>query len=76
MYNNRERRRLWSSRPSHWVIASSLCDILIASFLAIDGLGMAPLSPGVIACTLGAAALFALLFDFVKFPLFRRLQIT
>jgi len=75
-YNNRERRRLWSSRPSHWVIASSLCDILIASTLAIGGLGMAPLSPAVIAGTLAAAALFALLFDLAKFPLFRRLQIT
>jgi len=75
-YNNRERRRLWSSRPSRWVIASSLCDILIASALAIGGVGMTPLPPWVIVSTLGAAAVFALLFDFVKFPLFRRLQIT
>ena len=26
-YNNRERRRLWSSRPSCWLIASSVADI-------------------------------------------------
>jgi H+-transporting ATPase len=75
-YNNRERRRLWSSVPSRWVIASSLCDILIASSLAVGGVAMTPLSPWVVAGTLGAAAVFALLFDFVKFPVFRRLQIT
>ena len=75
-YNNRERRRLWSSRPSRWVLASSICDILIASSLAIGGVAMAALSPWVVAATLGAAMVFALLLDLVKVPLFRRLQIT
>jgi H+-transporting ATPase len=75
-YNNRERRRLWSSRPSRWVLASSICDILIASSLAIGGVAMTALSPWVVAATLGAAMVFALLLDLVKVPLFRRLQIT
>jgi H+-transporting ATPase len=39
-YTNRERRRLWSSRPSSWLIASSLADLLIASTLAIGGIAM------------------------------------
>jgi H+-transporting ATPase len=32
-YANRERRRLWSSRPSFWLVkpCSSVADILIAS---------------------------------------------
>ena len=42
-YNNRERRRLWSSRPSLWLAASSLADILIAAALALTGIAMAPL---------------------------------
>jgi H+-transporting ATPase len=75
-YNNRERRRLWSSRPSRWVIVSSICDILIAASLAIGGVAMTAVSPWVVAATLGAAMVFALLIDLVKVPLFRRLQIT
>src|SRR5208283_4077738 len=36
-YTNRERQRLWSSRPSAWVIVSSLGDLAIASALAAGG---------------------------------------
>ena len=36
-YAIRERRRLWSSRPSFWLGVSSVADILIASTLAICG---------------------------------------
>ena len=43
MYTNRERRHLWSSRPSVWVIVSSISDLLIASTLAIAGIAMAAL---------------------------------
>jgi H+-transporting ATPase len=74
-YNNRARGRLWSSGPSRWVIASSVCDILIASSLAIAGIAMAALSPWMVLATLGAAAVFALAFDFVKVPVFRRLRL-
>ena len=38
MYTNRERRHLWSSRPSFWVIVSSIADLLIAMTLAIGGI--------------------------------------
>jgi H+-transporting ATPase len=74
-YNNRERRRLWSSRPSSWLIASSVADISIAAILAISGIAMAPLPVGVVAGMLGGAAVFAFLMDFVKFPVFQRLGI-
>src|SRR5580658_6805140 len=33
MYTNRERRHLWSSRPSVWVNVSSVADLMIASTL-------------------------------------------
>lgn len=58
------------------MLASSICDILIAASLAIGGVAMSPLAPWVVLSTLGAAAVFALLFDLVKFPVFRALQIT
>jgi H+-transporting ATPase len=75
-YTNRERRRLWSSRPSYWLAASSVADILIAAVLAIGGIAMAPLPALVVTAVLAAAMAFAVVLDFVKVPLFRRLQIT
>jgi len=75
-YTNRERRRLWASRPSYWLAASSVADILIAAILAVGGIAMAPLPALVVAAVLAAATAFAVVLDFVKVPLFRRLQIT
>jgi H+-transporting ATPase len=75
-YTNRERRHLWSSRPSIWLLVSSVADLLIASTLAVGGIGMAPLPGWVVACTLAAAATFAILLDLVKVPVFRRLGIS
>ncbi|MGB6537356.1 MAG: HAD-IC family P-type ATPase [Xanthobacteraceae bacterium] len=75
-YTNRERRHLWSSRPSIWLVVSSVADLLIASTLAVGGIAMMPLPPWIVAGTLAAAAIFAVILDFVKVPAFRRLGIT
>jgi H+-transporting ATPase len=76
MYINRERRHLWSSRPSIWLVVSSVADLLIASTLAIGGIAMTPLPAWIVAGTLAAAAVFAGILDFVKVPVFHRLGIT
>ena len=75
-YTNRERRRIWSSRPSSWLIVSSLTDILIASTLAIGGIAMTPLPTFMVAGVLGLAIVFAFLLDFLKIVAFHRLKIT
>ena len=75
-YTNRERRHLWSSRPSSWLIVSSIADILVASTLSVGGIAMTPLPPLVVAGTFAAAVVFAFLLDLVKVPVFRRLEIT
>jgi H+-transporting ATPase len=75
-YTNRERRRLWSSRPSSWLIASSVIDLLIASILAIGGIAMEPLPISAVFGTLALAVAFAILLDFVKIPILRRLNIA
>ncbi len=75
-YTNRERRRLGSSCPSRWLIASSVVDLLIASTLATCGIAMAPLPTFVVGGILVAAAVFAFLLDFAKVPVFKRLRIT
>ena len=75
-YTNRERRHLWSSRPSSWLVASSVMDVLIAAMFSISGIAMAPLSALVVVATLVAACGFAVMLDIVKVPVFRRLGIT
>jgi H+-transporting ATPase len=74
-YNNRERRRLWDSRPSKWLLVSSAADILIASSLAALGVGMTRLPLLQIAEMLALAVGFTFLMDLIKVPMFRRLQI-
>jgi H+-transporting ATPase len=76
MYTDRERRHLWASYPSVWLLLSSLADILIASVLAIGGIAMTPLPAWLIALALMIAAAFAIILDFVKVPLFNRLGIS
>ena len=76
IYAIRERRRLWSSCPSVWVVVSSVADILIAATMAVWGIFMIPLPIGVVAGTLVAAALFAFVVDAAKTLVFARLEIT
>jgi len=75
-YTNRGRPRLWSSRPSAWLVASSIGDLAIASTLAITGIAMTPLPVGMVAGTLVAAIVFAFVLDLVKIPVFARLKIA
>jgi H+-transporting ATPase len=75
-YTNRERQRLGSSRPSAWLVASSVVDVLIAATLATWGIGMTALPIWAVGGTLLAAAVFAFLVDVVKVPVFQRLKIA
>jgi H+-transporting ATPase len=76
IYAIRGRPRLWSLRPSLWLAASSVADVLIASVLAVGGIAMAPLPASVVAGVLGASALLAFALDVVKVPVFARLRIA
>ncbi|MGA2722330.1 MAG: HAD-IC family P-type ATPase [Bryobacteraceae bacterium] len=75
-YTNRERRRMGSSRPSPWLIGSSVVDLLIASTLATCGIVMTPLPILAVGGMLVAAAVFAFIVDFAKVPVFNRLKIA
>jgi H+-transporting ATPase len=76
IYAIRERRHMWSSRPSVWLAASSVADVLIASTLAVGGIAMTPLPVLMVARTLAAAVVLAFVLDAVKVPVFTRLGIT
>jgi H+-transporting ATPase len=75
-YTNRTRQRLWSTRPSLWLVLSSVADLLIASTMANRGIAMAPLPLLVMGGTLVGAVVFAFLVDTVKVPVFHRLRIA
>jgi len=75
-YTNRERQRLGSSRPSAWLIGSSVADVTIAATLSTCGIGMTPLPILGVGEILVAAAVFAFLADLIKVPVFRRLKIA
>jgi H+-transporting ATPase len=69
LYVVRERGRMWSSRPSPWVLAASCVDLSIVSVLVLSGILMEPLSWPLVLSALGAAGAFALLLDQIKLPL-------
>lgn len=75
-YVVRERKRLWSSRPSMLVIASSVADAIIIGTLALGGLLMAPIAPSIVGGIVGAAIVLALVMDQVKLWLFSRFKMA
>jgi len=75
-YTNRTRQRMWSTRPSSWLVLSSVADLLIASTLANRGIAMAPLSFVVIGGTFVGAVVMAFAADIVKVPVFQSLGIV
>ena len=76
IYAIRQHRRLWGSRPSLWLVASSLTDVLIATILAVGGIAMTPLPAVAVVGALVAAAALGVVMDLVKVPLFARLRIA
>jgi H+-transporting ATPase len=76
LYVVRERRCLWSSLPSLWVIVSSVCNVLIIVVLATRGIAMTSLPLPLIAWTLAGAAVFGFALDGLKAPVFSRLRIS
>lgn len=75
LYALRERRHLWSSRPSAWVLASSAVDIGIVTALVLSGTLMQPLPWRLLIALFAAAAAFALILDQVKLPVMSALKL-
>ena len=67
-YTNRERRRLWTSRPSRMLVASSVVDVAIASALATCGIAMTPLPLLAVGGMLIAAAVFCVHYGLCQNP--------
>ena len=68
LYVLRERHHMWASRPSNWILASSVIDVAIVLALALSGTLMEPLPARVIAAIFVAAIGFAFILDRIKLP--------
>jgi H+-transporting ATPase len=76
MYALRERRSLWSSLPSAWVLASSAADIGIVATLSLSGTLMQPLPVHIVAASFVASVGFALVLDRIKRPVEAAFNVT
>jgi H+-transporting ATPase len=75
-YTNRERLSLISSRPSRWLVGTSVMDVLVAAALAASGIAMTRIPLAAIGAVLAGAVAFAFLLDLAKVPILRRLGLT
>ncbi len=73
-YVVRERRRLWSSRPSGWIVVSMLVDVGIFAILATRGILMSAISLPLVAVVFGACIVFAFVLDTLKARIGTRLK--
>ncbi len=74
VYLVRERRHFWNSRPSRWMVLSSIVDVSVVWLLSVRGVLMAPLPNSVIVSVILACVLYLIALDFVKVSILRRLK--
>src|SRR5579862_1548200 len=60
VYLVRERGPFWRSRPSRWLMLSSLIDLIVVAAMATLGVLMTPVSVGLVALLLAAVAAYLL----------------
>ncbi len=75
VYLVRERRHLWQSRPSAWMLIATAADLAVVVILASLGVLMAAVPVSYILVLLGAVAGATLVLDAVKVPLLRRVAV-
>jgi H+-transporting ATPase len=75
-YVARERQHIWSSLPGRWLIVSSITDLGLISFLAINGFLMAAVPVSILIGVFLAAMIFAFVLDAMKLVLFRHLAVA
>ena len=74
VYLVRERRHLWASRPSTWMLAATVADLVVVTLFATRGILMAAVPLVDIAVLLAAVCAATLGLDFLKGPLLARVR--
>jgi H+-transporting ATPase len=75
VYLIRERAHFWQSRPSVWLVSSSLADLVVVALMAAIGILMTPVNPLLIGGLFVAVALYLSILDQLKVIIFRRFAI-
>jgi len=73
VYLVRERKHFWRSRPSRWLLISTILDLVVVSLMANLGILMEPIAPTLIVELLVATALYLAIVDWVKVAVFQRI---
>ncbi|MGC8676127.1 MAG: plasma-membrane proton-efflux P-type ATPase [Candidatus Micrarchaeia archaeon] len=66
LYSLRNRRHIWDTRPSKWLVASSVLGISVGAAFAYFGLLITPISAFSLLVIICASFLFMLAFDYAK----------
>ncbi len=72
VYLVRERRHLWHSAPSRWMVVSSIVDVAVVGLMSRAGILMSPLPGPLIGSVLLTCALYLIALDFLKVPILQR----
>lgn len=75
VYLIRERDHFWKSKPSMWLVVSSIADLAVVATMATMGVLMAPVDPLLIAQLLAAIAIYVIILDQCKVLILRRFKI-
>ena len=75
VYLVRQRGHFWNSRPSKWLLLSSVADIAVVSVLATRGILMQAIGPLLVFTILIACVCYLAVADFVKVTFLRRLPV-
>jgi H+-transporting ATPase len=75
VYLIRERGHFWRTRPSAWLIGSSITDLAIVVLMATIGILMTPVSTLLIAALLAAVVVYLVILDQLKVFVFQRFDV-
>ncbi len=75
VYLIRERGHFWQSRPSTWLVGSSIADLAVVVLMATTGVLMTPVSSLMIAELVAVVAIYLLILDQFKVLIFRHFKV-
>ena len=75
VYLLRERGHFWKSRPSRFLVGSSVLGLGVTAPLALGGILMPAISPSLLLGIAGIGGIYFSCLDWVKVWLFRRLDL-
>lgn len=75
VYLVRGRGPFWRSRPSRWLLMSSVVDLMVVTAMAVAGILMTPVSLTLIVLLLVVIAVYLIVLDQLKVQVFRRLAV-